>query len=66
MGGTCCKFNGATGPLGRQKILAAKPTHHSKKKLVYVQEINLVRFGQGKRDSHGAEVFGGMGGKGHM
>ena len=33
MGGTCCKFNGATGPLGRQNILTAKPAHHSKKQI---------------------------------
>ena len=31
LGGTCCKFNGATGPSGRQTNLAAKPIQHSKK-----------------------------------
>ncbi len=30
MGGTCCKFNGATGPLGTHFFVAAKPTQHSK------------------------------------
>ncbi len=54
------------GTLRKTKNLAAKPTHHSKQTRVKAQRRNMVKLGQEERETDGAEVFGGMGSKGHM
>jgi hypothetical protein len=52
--GTCCKFNGAAGPSGKQKIWLQSLNITAKKTRVKVQRRNAVRLGQGKRDTDGA------------